>query len=338
MRKTRLSKRTHSRICTRARKSRLTQISQTAATPAKSLNASYTYDALGRRIQSSIAQGTNPAQIVQYLYEGAQALGEIRNGQLTHRLLTGLSLDETIARIAINSSGQKDAAQSRIYLTDALNSVIAQLSDDAANPGQLQNSYAYSPYGEASTVGPDGTNNPNQYTSRENDGTGLMFYRARYYDPVLKRFISSDPIGLAGGMNTFAYVEGDPISLIDSTGKAGAIPKNFGKGKPLPSPEQIPNQTKTDSERRQGKGQDAVDAVKCYFGFKNCDAEDSIKKALRCEVSVCTTSTGGTFSIDRKNPQCIAYDPTTTTCVCTKYQLDPNYIGGAPPGLTAPGR
>ena len=102
-----------------------------------------------------------------------------------------MSLDETIARIAINSSGQKDAANSRIFMTDALNSVIAQLSDDNAAPGSLQNSYGYSPYGEGITVGPDATKNPVQYTSRENDGTGMMFYRARYYDPVMKRFISS---------------------------------------------------------------------------------------------------------------------------------------------------
>jgi RHS repeat-associated protein len=58
----------------------------------------------------------------------------------------------------------------------------------------------------------------NQYTSRENDATGLLYYRARYYDPVLKRFISSDPIGLAGGMNMYAYVEGDPVSLVDPLG------------------------------------------------------------------------------------------------------------------------
>jgi RHS repeat-associated protein len=160
---------------------------------------------------------------VQYLYEGAQALGEIRNGQLTHRLLTGLNLDETIARIALNANGQKDAANSRIYLTDALNSVIAQLSDDTANPGQMQNSYAYSPYGEAITVGPDAKNNPNQYTSRENDGTGLYFYRARYYDPVLKQFLSDDPIGLDAGLNVRGYVEGDPVMLNDPTGEIAPL-------------------------------------------------------------------------------------------------------------------
>ena len=179
----------------------------------------------GRRIQSVITKAGQPANntsgtpsTVQYLYEGAQALGELRDGILSHRLLTGLSLDETIARIAINTNGQKDSTNSRIYLTDALNSVIAQLSDDNTNPGQLQNSYAYSPYGESSTIGPDATNNPNQYTSRENDGTGLYFYRARYLDPQLKIWISEDPIGLRAGLNVRAYVGGDPVGKIDPKG------------------------------------------------------------------------------------------------------------------------
>jgi RHS repeat-associated protein len=182
------------------------------------------YDAMGRRIQSSITktgQGATQTATVQYLYEGAQALGEIRDGRLSHRLLAGLGLDETIARIAISASGAKDPAASRIFLTDALNSVIAQMSD--ADDPTLQTSYGYSPYGQSTTVGTDSTNNPIQYTSRENDGTGLLYYRARYYDPVLKRFVSEDPIGLAGGWNGYGYVGGDPISYLDPTGNYGVV-------------------------------------------------------------------------------------------------------------------
>ena len=53
----------------------------------------------------------------------------------------------------------------------------------------LRNDYAYSPYGESTMLGPD-PGNPLQYTGRENDGTGLYYSRARYYDAVLKRFAS----------------------------------------------------------------------------------------------------------------------------------------------------
>ena len=211
---------------------KLTQISQSG--PQGTVSAAFSYDSFGRRVQSSIQIGANPAQTVQYVYEGAQALGEIRNQALSHRLITGLSLDETIARVALasNGSGAADAANSRNYLTDALNSVIAQhnAASAGAGGGGLANSYGYSPYGQSTTVGPDATGNSNQYTSRENDGTGLLYYRARYYDPVLKRFISSDPIGLAGGMNMYGYVGGDPVSFIDPTGEVGLVGGLIGVG------------------------------------------------------------------------------------------------------------
>lgn len=57
---------------------------------------------------------------------------------------------------------------------------------------------AYSAYGETAVLGPDG-GNALRYTGREDDGSGLFYYRARYYDPVLKRFVSEDPIGLEAG-------------------------------------------------------------------------------------------------------------------------------------------
>jgi RHS repeat-associated protein len=59
-------------------------------------------------------------------------------------------------------------------------------------------------------------------SGRENDGTGLYFYRARYYDPTLQRFISEDPIGFGGGQaNLYAYVGNSPLNMIDPTGREG---------------------------------------------------------------------------------------------------------------------
>jgi len=130
-------------------------------------------------------------------------------------LITGLALDDAIARV----SRVQGLTQMRTYVSDALGSVLAQTTQAQA----VDSGYAYSPYGETMALGVDATGSPIQYTGRENDGTGLYFYRMRYYDPVLKRFISRDPIGLAGGMNEFGYVGGDPISRIDPSGLAATV-------------------------------------------------------------------------------------------------------------------
>jgi RHS repeat-associated protein len=56
-------------------------------------------------------------------------------------------------------------------------------------------------------------------TGREFDTeTGLYYYRNRWYDPSVGRFISEDPIGLSGGINLYAYVENDPHSFTDPSG------------------------------------------------------------------------------------------------------------------------
>ena len=64
------------------------------------------------------------------------------------------------------------------------------------------------------------------FTGREWDPEiELYFYRARYYDPHVGRFISSDPIGPDGGFNTYAYVDNNPLSYIDPDGLYKTSPK-----------------------------------------------------------------------------------------------------------------
>jgi RHS repeat-associated protein len=174
-------------------RNRLTQITSPTTT------ATFQYDGLGRRVARTVNGRTT-----QYVYDGPQAIGEITNGQPV-ALLTGLQIDEVIARYT--------SAGTRTYLTDALGSVIAQTNDEQA----VQNFYGYTPYGETQALGPD-EGNAIQYTARENDQTGLYYYRARYYDPVLKRFVSEDPIGMAGGTHFYAYVRGNPINYRDPLG------------------------------------------------------------------------------------------------------------------------
>lgn len=60
----------------------------------------------------------------------------------------------------------------------------------------------YEPFGNSSFSGP-ASGNSFQYTGRENDGTGVYYYRARYYDPQIGTLISEDPAGFVGGINMY---------------------------------------------------------------------------------------------------------------------------------------
>ncbi|WP_217333072.1 RHS repeat-associated core domain-containing protein [Rhodanobacter sp. C05] len=167
------------------------------------VQASYTYDALGRRTAKAIG-GTTPTQ---YLYDGANAVQETL-GSAVNPILTGLGIDERFAR--------NDVTGRTYFLTDALGSTIG-LTDPT---GAIQQEYSYDPYGNATqTNNSAGFTNPYQYTGREADGPGLYYYRARYYSPELGRFISEDPMGFAGGqLNFYAYVGDDPLMYRDPYG------------------------------------------------------------------------------------------------------------------------
>jgi len=165
------------------------------------MNASFVYDGLGRRVKKTIDNNST-----EFLYDGVNPVQEISSATVLANILTGLRVDEYFAR--------SDASGTSFFLPGALRSTVAL----AGTAGTIQTEYTYEPFGKISVNGVSSTN-PFQYTSRENDGTGLYYYRNRYYHPQLQRFISEDPIEFYGGdINLYAYVWNNPLRYLDPFG------------------------------------------------------------------------------------------------------------------------
>jgi RHS repeat-associated protein len=100
------------------------------------------------------------------------------------------------------------------FMLDRLGSVLGLMDGSGATVA----TYRYDPWGnllaETGSVG-----QPFRFTGREWDAeSGLYFYRMRYYDPKVGRFISRDSSGVLGGLNLYAYVFNRPTNLTDPWG------------------------------------------------------------------------------------------------------------------------
>ncbi len=164
----------------------------------------FQYDPYSRRTGKAVA-----GVATSYLFDGTNVAQEISGGSPIANLLSG-GTDEVFTRT--DSSGAAN------FLTDALGSTLALTNGS----GSTLASYAYEPFGNT-TVTSGSSTNEFQYTGRENDGTGLYFNRARYYNPQLQRFISEDPIQFGSGdTNLYAYVGNGPPNYNDPSGKNAA--------------------------------------------------------------------------------------------------------------------
>ncbi|MDR3762572.1 MAG: RHS repeat-associated core domain-containing protein, partial [Acidobacteriota bacterium] len=99
------------------------------------------------------------------------------------------------------------------YNADGLGSITSL----TGGTGVLASTYTYDSFGN--TTATEGIHNPFRYTGREHDTeTGLYYYRARYYDPSIGRFVSEDPVRFKAGVNFYPYVMNAPTFFVDPLG------------------------------------------------------------------------------------------------------------------------
>jgi RHS repeat-associated protein len=161
----------------------------------------YGYDAEGRRVLKTVG-----GLQTQYVYQGPDIVAEYPGDWLTPgALLThGPNLDDPLLRTIPGAT--------QYYHQDGVGSVVAVTDDSGATHGSAR----YDAWGNATSV--TGTIPLYGYTGREPDATGLIYYRARYYDPALGRFLQRDPLGVDDGVNLYAYVGNNPINRADPSG------------------------------------------------------------------------------------------------------------------------
>jgi RHS repeat-associated protein len=175
-----------------------------ASTPSKTIV--FAYDAFGRR-----ASKTEDGTAERYIYQGDDLIGVLdAAGAVKRAFLFGPGIDEPLMMVS--------GSARRYFHADHLGSVRA-LTDSAT----VVSRYDYDPYGVTRVSGE--AINPFRYTGREQDADDLYYYRARYYDPSLQRFLSEDPGGVAAGLNLYAYAEGNPAQHADPTGRQAGSPE-----------------------------------------------------------------------------------------------------------------
>jgi len=172
--------------------------------PRANESVNYQYDALGRRV---VRQDKKTGR-TEFTHDGMDVIQdrfEKNDGSIsTTNYINGIGID--------NKLKLTSGTTSRYFLQDHLGSTVGM----ADTNGNVTESASYDSFGRVQS---SNLTTRYGYTGREADEkTGLMYYRARFYDPQIGRFTSEDPIGFGGGMNWYAYVENNPIQYTDPFG------------------------------------------------------------------------------------------------------------------------
>ncbi len=177
-------------------------------------DATYAYDAQGNRVSA-----TEGAVTTHYVVDPNRTLPQVlvreKSGVKTYYVY-GMGLQYEV----------NESDDATYYHFNQIGSTVA-LTDDS---GTVTDRIEYSPYGIV-THRTGNTGTPFLFagvTGVQADSNGLLYMRARYYNPHLRRFINSDPSGFAGGMNFYAYANGNPLMFIDPSGLCGEESNTIG--------------------------------------------------------------------------------------------------------------
>jgi RHS repeat-associated protein len=167
------------------------------------ITTSFTYDGFGRRVTK-----TSGSVATDYQWDADQVVAE-RDGAgaivAEYAFYPGLDQPHSVTT----------SAGTFVMATETPGNVIG-LMPQSANAVSAQ--YAYKPFGAMERNDQTVTNSL-RFQSRPYDAeTGLYYFRARYYDPELGRFISEDPFGLEAGVNAYAFEGNNPINRADPSG------------------------------------------------------------------------------------------------------------------------
>lgn len=181
----------------------------------------HSYDSLGRRIIRSVQDHLAPTKSYtrKFIYERQNILAVLDDeNNFVSGYVHGEGIDDPILMVTdINGDGEFEVLS---IVKDHQNSVRFILND----AGGILQEIEYSAYGETKIVNRDQNykklENIFYYTSRELEReTGEYFYRARFYDPSIQKFLSEDPLGFRGGdKNFYRYSKNKPLTKRDPLG------------------------------------------------------------------------------------------------------------------------
>ncbi len=190
------------------------QYQLTATTTNGSLAETYGYDGIGRR--SFIAAGGTTNWMV---YDGNQVVAEVDgNGNLKKSYVYGLGIDSPVSMTVYSTTTNtyyfiKDHLGSTLALTDALGNIVESYRYEAW--GRVLGVYN----GVGAQIDESAFGNRILWMGREySSRSGLYYFRARWYDPAIGKWISSDPIGISGGLNQYVFCANNPINMVDPFG------------------------------------------------------------------------------------------------------------------------